>query len=531
MSAAVPHYVTIDDGQVRIWRAGTGPSLVVLPGLAVGAAVTASRLAALCQGWSITAIELPGAMPKNDAPSLEPMSRHIVATLKVLGLERSVLAAIDMAAPLAALVTRHIAPPATILVGEGRAQAWTRRAPSLASLAPRADGIHLAALFAHLRDLDILEPSDRMRPARHGSAYLDADERHATFIAWAADPLAYARMWTLCAAEIARGRDNIPGAVACAGADELPTILATIRDSAPHAPPVPATRSSANGIWCDYADIADGRVHLRRAGRQGRPLLVFQSAPGSSAPLCGLIEALATDRQVIAPDYLGNGDSAKPQRKVDIALLARDALQLADRLDLQSFDLWGTHTGAVVALELALSAPDRVGRMILEAPPLLPADFSQDILANYLPPLVPDKWGLHVQQAWNMRRDMFLFWPWYREQRDAVRPLGLPDDATLHDWTVGLLKSGHTYDLSYRAAFEYDTAGRLPLLTRSALICAGPADMLADGLERAAKIAPRQVSVRSTPATVWYPNQAPDGIAETIAIYAGFLAGTPSPRA
>jgi hypothetical protein len=47
--------------------------------------------------------------------------------------------------------------------------------------------------------------------------------------------------------------------------------------------------------------------------------------------------------------------------------------------------------------------------------------------------------------------------------------------------------------------------------------------MLADGLDRAGKIAPRQVSVASTPATVWYPHQTPEGIAETIAMYAGFL--------
>ena len=192
---------------------------------------------------------------------------------------------------------------------------------------------------------------------------------------------------------------------------------------------------------------------------------------------------------------------------------------------LKTFDLWGTHTGALIALELALLAPERVGRAVLEAPPLLAADFSQDILANYLPPLTPDPWGLHVQQAWNMRRDMFLFWPWYRQRRDAVRPLGLPDDATLHDWTVGLLKSGRTYDLSYRAAFEYATAQRLPLLRRPALICAGPADMLADGLARARGIAPAQVRVAATPATVWYPNQAPGTIDATVAMYERFLAG------
>ena len=240
----------------------------------------------------------------------------------------------------------------------------------------------------------------------------------------------------------------------------------------------------------------------------------------------GLIEGLATDREVIAPDYLGNGDSAKPRRKVDIALLARDALQLADRLGLEQFDLWGTHTGALVALELALSAPDRVGRLVLEAPPLLPADFSQDILANYLPALVPDKWGLHVQQAWNMRRDMFLFWPWYRQQRDAVRPLGLPDDATLHDWTVGLLKSGQTYDLSYRAAFEYDTAARLPRLTRPAPDLRRARRHAGGRARSCTQIAPGQVSVLSTPATVWYPNQySTEGVAETIAIYEAFLAG------
>jgi hypothetical protein len=63
------------------------------------------------------------------------------------------------------------------------------------------------------------------------------------------------------------------------------------------------------------------------------------------------------------------------------------------------------------------------------------------------------------------------------------------------------------------------------MLTRPALICAGPADMLADGLERARQIAPSQVRVLSTPATVWYPNQTPGSISETMAIYRAFLAG------
>jgi pimeloyl-ACP methyl ester carboxylesterase len=513
MNAAVPHYVTLDEGQVRVWRAGAGPSLVVLPGLAVGAAVTASRLATLCPGWAIAAIELP----------VEGTAQRVAATIEALGLGHSVLAAVDLACALVDDVILRAGPMRTILIDAATARSWVARMPSLAPFAPRADGAHLTALFAHLRDLEVLEPSDRMRPAPTGGAYLTPDQRHENFVAWAADPLGYARLWSLCAAALARG-GGPDGSATCATIDDLPHVIAAMTDPPPDAPAVPATHPTSRGVWCDYADIADGRVHLRRAGAGGLPpLLVFQSAPGSSAPLSGLIAGLATSHHVIAPDYLGNGDSAKPQRKVDIALLARDALQLADALHLERFDLWGTHTGALVALEVALLAPDRVGRAVLEAPPLLPAEFSQDILTNYLPALIPDKWGLHVQQAWNMRRDMFLFWPWYRQQRDAVRPLGLPDDTILHDWTIGLLNSGRTYDLSYRAAFEYDTAARLPRLTRPALICAGPADMLADGLDRARAIAPDQVRVASTPATVWYPNQRPEGVSETIAMYWAFL--------
>jgi pimeloyl-ACP methyl ester carboxylesterase len=524
---AAPNYVTIGDRQMRVWRAGTGPGLVVLPGLAVGAAVAAARLASICQGWSVTVVELPGTWPHDQTPSQNEIEHRVAAVIEALALERSVLIAIDMTSALAEGIVQRLPSMVSIRVAMEVARAWARHVPSLPPLMPRADGTHLTSLFAHLRDLEILESSNRSRPARQGATYLDVDERHDTFVAWAANPLAYAHLWDLCVAGIKEVQAGSGGSLAhaCASVEDLPTVLALLPDRrAPAA--IPATQPLSEDIWFDYADIADGRVHLRCAGPPGkRPLLMFQSAPGSSAPLSGLIESLAANHQVIAPDYLGNGDSAKPQREVDIALLAKDALQLADRLDLRTFDLWGTHTGALIALELALIAPDRVGRAVLEAPPLLAADVSKDILANYLPPLIPDKWGLHVQQAWNMRRDMFLFWPWYRQRRDAVRPLGLPDDATLHDWAVGLLKSGRTYDLSYRAAFEYETAQRLPLLKCLALICAGPADMLADGLDRARSIAPRQVSVTATPATVWYPNQAPAAVAETVAIYESFLSG------
>ena len=56
-------------------------------------------------------------------------------------------------------------------------------------------------------------------------------------------------------------------------------------------------------------------------------------------------------------DYFGNGESDKPERAVSIETLAEDAKELADRLGFDSVDLWGSHTGALIAMELRCAIP------------------------------------------------------------------------------------------------------------------------------------------------------------------------------
>ncbi|CAO3440728.1 alpha/beta fold hydrolase [Azospirillum endophyticum] len=527
---STPHYVTLAAGQMRVWRSGSGPDLLVLPGLIEAASVRADRLARALPGWTITAFDLPGTggSVTSWAQDIAGLARLIADAAGRLGLTGCPLLAFDLAAPLArALPAAGWRPDGLLLADVAAATGWSDRDLRPAPLTPRADGTHLAVLWAHLRDAHILEPSDPGHPAAAGAPLPGPADLDAMLRTAAVAPDRYAALWSLCL-DALRGEPGEDGAVRADGPEEIAGRLAPLAAGRRDAAPLPPARPFADPlrVWHDYADTPHGRIHLRRAGR-GRPLLAFQSAPGSSAPLLPLLHGLAPGREVIAPDYLGNGESDKPERTVDIGALADDMLALADALGLDSFDLWGTHTGALVALDLTVRHPERVGRAVLEAPVLIPADFSADILDHYFPPLAADRWGLHLLQAWNMRRDMFLFWPWYRQDRAAARAIGVPDAAVLHDWTMGLLASGGHYDRSYRAAFRYDTRAALVRLTRPALVCAGPADMLVEGLAEARTLAPPGTTVMPTPATVWYPGQGAQAVRDTVGCYAAFLDGEP----
>jgi pimeloyl-ACP methyl ester carboxylesterase len=225
-------------------------------------------------------------------------------------------------------------------------------------------------------------------------------------------------------------------------------------------------------------------------------------------------------------DYLGNGRSDKPNRPATIENFAQEALEVCDALGFERFDIWGSHTGASVALEVALRRPSQVGKIILEAPVLVSENFVHDLLERFRIPLEPRPWGSHLLDAWNWRKDLFQFWPWYEVTRSAVRSLGLPRPKDLHLFVLGIIESGSSFSGSFNAAFSYDMRQKLPLLECPALVCAGPNDMFIEAVNDAAGLVPVQYrSVRQTPTTVWWPGPDPDAATETLALYEDFLNG------
>ncbi len=99
---------------------------------------------------------------------------------------------------------------------------------------------------------------------------------------------------------------------------------------------------------------------------EGAPVIVMHGIPTWSYLYHDVIDALAKQNRVIAPDFIGHGSS--DQRDMfDRSLVAQRAMIVAlmENLGLPSASLIGHDTGGGVALMMAVENPERVDRLIL----------------------------------------------------------------------------------------------------------------------------------------------------------------------
>jgi pimeloyl-ACP methyl ester carboxylesterase len=235
-----------------------------------------------------------------------------------------------------------------------------------------------------------------------------------------------------------------------------------------------------------------------------------------------LMGQLGLSRHVVAPDTLGNGDSCAPgEAAPSIGYFADAHLRVLDALGAEHFDLYGSHTGANIACEIAIKHPHRVRRLILDGISLYTADERADMLAHYAPSVAVDQSGSQFHWISQFVRDTFLFWPWYRKQAENRRAIGLPSADDLHDKTVEVMKSARTYHIPYRAAIAYDKEDRLPMVRVPTLLTCAAHDMFMAYFERVQQLMPAAKPV----VTRGYGSS--EALVDTCAIFNSFLEQNP----
>jgi pimeloyl-ACP methyl ester carboxylesterase len=112
------------------------------------------------------------------------------------------------------------------------------------------------------------------------------------------------------------------------------------------------------------------RLSVLEAGA-GPPALALHGLGGTKGSFLPTVAALAPRFRVIAADLPGFGDSDKPiGAAYNARFFAVASIDLLDALALNRVHLIGNSLGGRVALEIALTHPDRVGRLALLAPSL-----------------------------------------------------------------------------------------------------------------------------------------------------------------
>lgn len=120
-----------------------------------------------------------------------------------------------------------------------------------------------------------------------------------------------------------------------------------------------------------YADLKEMRVHYHDAGEGPVLLMLHGGGPGASgwSNFKQNLPALTPHFRVLLVDQPGFGLTDKPEHdETQWELTVRVLVQLLDHLGIDKVTPVGNSMGGAASLELALSHPDRVERLILMAP-------------------------------------------------------------------------------------------------------------------------------------------------------------------
>jgi pimeloyl-ACP methyl ester carboxylesterase len=245
-----------------------------------------------------------------------------------------------------------------------------------------------------------------------------------------------------------------------------------------------------------------GQVHCVEAGaRSSTPLLLLHQTPRSVDEFAEVMPLLAAEHHVVAMDTPGYGCSDRVPGRPQVADYAAAALDVLDALGLDSVVPVGHHTGAVIAVELAASAPGRVERAVLSGPVYTDAAGRAE-LAQFFRQWTVQADGAHLLDKW----------------RKLER--WLPQPELVQRCVVDLFRAGTASEQGHFAVAEYRMEDRLAELRCPALLIYGRDDPFANP-DRSAPLraAFRPGRATTIAAGIFAPTEAPQAYAQAVLDY------------
>lgn len=249
-----------------------------------------------------------------------------------------------------------------------------------------------------------------------------------------------------------------------------------------------------------YVDIGEGQLHYCTEG-QGEPLLLLHQTPLSSDEYTLMIPILAGKYRVIALDTPGYGNSDKVPRKYQIEDYARATISFLQVLGINETSIVGHHTGAAIAVEVAVTQPEMVGRLVLSGCPFYEEKMREMLLRDErFQPMVVKENGSHLLKVWQIIR--------------SVSPESKPE--VWNKVVTNYLRPGKDAEDGHHAAFRYKVQSRLPLIKSPTLVLSGSRDVFHKRLELIAGLIPQSKVKVIEGGGVWLGYEMPGDFAEAI---------------
>jgi pimeloyl-ACP methyl ester carboxylesterase len=515
------HFATINDGrwgtrQVHYRRAGSGPAAILFHQSPLSSRDMLPTMQAWAGRFTCIAPDSPGyglSDPLGVAQAdMQDFADAQLEFLDAIGVRKAAVYGFHTGAMIAAAVAARAPERITCSVSNGyvvltepeRADIVAHYLPPFV---PAWDGSHLTWLWARMREQTIFFPwyrksqADRLDfdvPAPEvlmagALDFLRAGDHYrvgyrAAFTMASGEVLRHLRVPTLItaydtdvlASHLARIREPSPTVTVKAGgtpAETLELCAAFIRrHRAPAPPPAPATAPIRGRMWQAMIDVKGGQLRARRnTDAPGRTVVVQHDAASSSDIVEPLARSFIGLRPVVAIDLPGHGesDNTLPKGRVTVEGYANALRGALRALDVDRCDLVGTWGGGLVALELALRDPKRVGKLVLADLLYYPRALKKHLAKHYTPDIRPDWYGGHLLQAWNMMRDQGLFWPWFERTKAGIirQPLFI-DPAMIHKRVIEVFRAPEMWRAAYQSHFAYPVHERLAALRAPALLAA-----------------------------------------------------------
>ncbi len=215
-----------------------------------------------------------------------------------------------------------------------------------------------------------------------------------------------------------------------------------------------------DGLKLHYREIN------RATGGSQPPLILMHASPRNSVMFEPLMPLFPMTQHVIAIDTPGYGYS---QLLPDPAKVIGDYLPTLRRffhlVAGPTFKLYGSATGAQLALGYANRYPDDVSHLMLDNAAHFDDSYRDSIIDRYFIDISPTADGSHLSRLWDLSRQSLKYFPWFETNKEHEFRESEPTAAEIQSLVNEYLLCGPRYAEAYTAAFKHERAEHYQSLT------------------------------------------------------------------